>query len=147
MGIWRETLRRAVEWLVDEDYVLRNPGYGHPLRPELLLTPWGESISGPCKILLDLQENADHMADVIGKKWTLPVLVAIHVSDGRYSRVASLVEGCSSRALSQALRRLEDSELIGRTILEMRPIRIEYRLTKRGQEFAEVGLELAMNQK
>lgn len=139
----RETLRRAVQWLVDEDYVLRNPGYGHPLRPELLLTPWGEAISNPCQNLLDLQERDEHIADVIRKKWTLPVLVATHVSDGRYSQVAAIVEECSSRALSQALRCLEDSVLIKREIVEMRPVRIEYRLTKMGREFAEAGLELA----
>ena len=39
LGIGRESLRRTLASLAEQDLVARNPGYGHPLRPEYVLTP------------------------------------------------------------------------------------------------------------
>ena len=38
LGVTGESLRRTLAYLQEEGLVERNPGYGHPLRPEYLLT-------------------------------------------------------------------------------------------------------------
>ncbi|MFG0257748.1 MAG: winged helix-turn-helix transcriptional regulator, partial [Phycisphaerales bacterium JB043] len=132
LGIARETLRRAIGWLTDEDYVMPNPGYGHPLRPELLLTPWGEQIGDACQGVWDVIEATETDPSVIGRKWSLPVLVAILVSDGRYTQIQTLVEECSPRALSQTLGVLEEACLVEHVVTQARPVRAEYHLTGGG---------------
>src|SRR5947207_13068422 len=39
IGVTRDSLRRTLSALIDDGLVERNPGYGHPLRPEYVLTP------------------------------------------------------------------------------------------------------------
>src|SRR3954467_4738348 len=41
LGVGRESLRRALDALLELGLVRRNEGYGHPLRPEYLLTRAG----------------------------------------------------------------------------------------------------------
>ncbi|MHC4976958.1 MAG: winged helix-turn-helix transcriptional regulator [Planctomycetota bacterium] len=144
LGIARETLRRAIHWLTDEDYVMPNPGYGHPLRPELLLTPWGEQIGEACQDVWDIVEATGVDPSTIGRKWSLPVLVAILVSDGRYTQIQSLVEECTPRALSQTLQSLEDAALVEHVVVQARPLVAEYRLTEDGKRIARAGLELGV---
>ena len=38
LGVTGESLRRTLSYLQDEGLVARNPGYGHPLRAEYVLT-------------------------------------------------------------------------------------------------------------
>ena len=49
----RESLRRTLGALIDGGLVGRNPGYGHPLRPEYVLTSAGERIAGACRPLVE----------------------------------------------------------------------------------------------
>src|ERR671932_2722006 len=73
LGVGRESLRRTLDALIELGLVRRNPGYGHPLRPEYLLTRRGERVAERCATLLAL---LDGDAEVALKKWSLPVLVA-----------------------------------------------------------------------
>ena len=41
LGVGRATLRATLDDLIAEGWVLRNPGHGHPMRPEYLLTKEG----------------------------------------------------------------------------------------------------------
>src|SRR5262245_17545431 len=41
LGVGRESLQRALGSLIELGFVRRNPGYGHPLRPEYVLAPQG----------------------------------------------------------------------------------------------------------
>ena len=38
LDVTRDSLRRALDALIALGYVRRNEGYGHPLRPEYLIT-------------------------------------------------------------------------------------------------------------
>jgi DNA-binding HxlR family transcriptional regulator len=48
-----ESVRRALAGLVARRLVSRNPGYGHPLRPEYVLTPAGARVAPACALLVD----------------------------------------------------------------------------------------------
>ncbi|MGH2451320.1 MAG: winged helix-turn-helix transcriptional regulator, partial [Candidatus Limnocylindria bacterium] len=41
LALSRESLRRTLTALIDAGLVMKNPGYGHPLRPEYILTERG----------------------------------------------------------------------------------------------------------
>src|SRR5262245_29802381 len=45
LGMSRESLRRTLAALIESGLVGRNPGYGHPLRPEYVLTTRGERVA------------------------------------------------------------------------------------------------------
>ena len=75
-GLSRESLRRTLGALIDGGLVGRNPGYGHPLRPEYVLTRAGERIAGACRPLVE-QLRRGNLEDVGLKKWSMPVVFAL----------------------------------------------------------------------
>src|SRR6185437_15304195 len=52
LGIGRESLRRTLAALAEQDLVARNSGYGHPMRPEYVLTAQGEAVAPACAELM-----------------------------------------------------------------------------------------------
>ena len=54
LGMSRESLRRTLAALIESGLVGRNPGYGHPLRPEYVLTTRGDRIASRSRPLVGL---------------------------------------------------------------------------------------------
>ena len=110
----------------------RNPGYGHPLRPEYLLTPVGARIASHCAPVLDGLRDAD--AEGVGlKKWSLAVVLAL--AGKRWRRFSELREelaGITARALTMTLKDLAAAGLVERTVTDVYPLATAYRLTPRG---------------
>ena len=52
LSIPRETLIRTLRVLIRSGWVRRNPGHGHPLRPEYLPTARGRTLGGACERLM-----------------------------------------------------------------------------------------------
>jgi DNA-binding HxlR family transcriptional regulator len=76
--------------------------------------------------------------DVIGCKWTLPLLIAIGGGEARPGRLRRTQSRLSVRMLNEHLRRLLDARLIARTEFPEVPPRVEYRVTRRGQRLLEI---------
>jgi len=53
---------------------------------------------------------------VIGGKWKLPVLIAIHHGNTRFTDIKNVVPGISNSILSRELRQLEENGLITKTV-------------------------------
>jgi DNA-binding HxlR family transcriptional regulator len=117
LGVGRESLRRTLAALTKLGLVRRNPGYGHPLRPEYLLTPAGERAAARCERLL---AAADGSRDVVLRKWSLPVLVALG-REARFSELRDSLPGVTARALALALKDLERAQLVDRRVEETYP--------------------------
>ena len=62
--------------LIAAGLVMRNPGYGHPLRPEYVLTPRGYRIAPACVRLVEALQRLD-FEDGGLKKWSIPVLLEL----------------------------------------------------------------------
>jgi DNA-binding HxlR family transcriptional regulator len=130
LGVGRETLRRTLEALIDAGLVLRNPGYGHPLRPEYVLSRRGEHTAPACAALLDaLRVNG--LEDLGLKKWSIPVVVAL-ASERRFAELRALLR-VSPRALALTLKELAQAGLIERRVHDGFPPTTSYRLTRRAQ--------------
>ncbi|MGC4111572.1 MAG: winged helix-turn-helix transcriptional regulator [Nocardioides sp.] len=125
LGVTRESLRRALDGLVGLGYVRRNEGYGHPLRPEYLITERGRSAA-----LLATRVEASSARETLLRKWSVPVLAALD-EPRRFSELRGALPGVTPRALALALRDLEEVRLVRRDVLPTRPPSTVYRSTRR----------------
>jgi DNA-binding HxlR family transcriptional regulator len=125
LGVTRESLRRALDALIGLGYVRRNEGYGHPLRPEYLITDAGRAAAD-----LSARVSSSRSRDTLLRKWSVPVLASL-AGPRRFSEVRVALPGVTPRALALALRDLEDAGLVRREVLPTRPPSTVYRVTRR----------------
>lgn len=72
--------------------------------------------------------------DVIGGKWRLPVIWAIHKNGVvRYNELKRQVEGITNMMLTQSLKELEGHGVVKRTQYAEIPPRVEYTLSDKGE--------------
>jgi DNA-binding HxlR family transcriptional regulator len=135
LGLSRESLRRTLVALLDAGLVGRNPGYGHPLRPEYVLTSSGERIAAACRPLVERLRRSD-LEEVGLKKWSMPVVYALAERPQRFSALREALEGISPRALTLALKDLEAAGLVDRRVTDDYPPATIYRLTRTGHPLA-----------
>jgi DNA-binding HxlR family transcriptional regulator len=114
LGVGRESLRRTLDALIDLGLVARNPGYGHPLRPEYVLTRRGTHVAARCARLLGALGDK---REVALRKWSLPVLIALRHAD-RFSELRDELPGITPRALALALKDLQAAGLVERRVDE-----------------------------
>jgi DNA-binding HxlR family transcriptional regulator len=80
--------------------------------------------------------------ELIGKRWTGAIVVALTERPMRYGELGKAVPGLSDRLLSQRLRELEEEGLVERQVEAGTPVRVTYSLTVVGQELDPVLSEL-----
>lgn len=80
--------------------------------------------------------------ELIGKRWTGAIVVALTERPMRYGELGKAVPGLSDRLLSQRLRELEEEGLVERHVEAGTPVRVTYSLTVVGQELDPVLSEL-----
>ena len=132
LGVGRESLRRALDSLLELGLVARNPGYGHPLRPEYVLTARGERVATRCAALL---AQADE--DVLLRKWSLPVIAALQ-RPARFSELKASLPGVTPRALALALKELRAAGLVARRVEDAYPPTAIYAATPRAQRLGRI---------
>lgn len=75
---------------------------------------------------------------LLGKRWTGLILRALLSGCDRFGSIAAYVPGLSDRVLSERLKELEAEGIIGRHVHPETPVRIEYRLTPKGEELRQI---------
>src|SRR5690606_21443538 len=75
---------------------------------------------------------------MLGKRWTGLILRALLSGCDRFGTIASYVPGLSDRVLSERLKELEAEGIIERRVHAETPVRIEYRLTPKGEELRDI---------
>jgi DNA-binding HxlR family transcriptional regulator len=141
LGMSRESLRRTLAVLVEGGLVGRNPGYGHPLRPEYVLTRRGDRIAARSRPLVDLL-RARGLEEVGLKKWSMPVVYALSGEPLRFSELRDRLEGISPRALALALKELESAGIVERRVTQDYPPATSYRLAADARRLASLVGEL-----
>jgi DNA-binding HxlR family transcriptional regulator len=142
LGVSRDSLKRTLVALVDAGLIARNPGYGHPMRPEYVLTAVGKQVAPACAAVVEKLQRLG-IEDIGLKKWSLPVAHALVAADGRFNRLCAALGEVTPRALAQALRDLQQVGLVKRLLVDDNPPRTEYQLTRRGRRLTSVMVELA----
>lgn len=137
LGLGRESLRRTLTALIDAGLVMKNPGYGHPLRPEYVLTDRGAAVAPACARLMAALERLD--ANDIGlKKWSMPAVFALADGECRYSELRKRMPGVTPRALTLALKDLAAAQLVERRVTPDYPPASVYRLRPRARPLARI---------
>ncbi|MFQ4141432.1 helix-turn-helix domain-containing protein [Chlorogloeopsis sp. ULAP02] len=89
------------------------------------------------KLLLTPDCPMRQMLDLVGDKWTPPVLYILSSGTSRYSDFQRQIPGVSKKMLTQTLRRLEAAGIIQRTVYPVVPPKVEYNLTPFGEKLIE----------
>lgn len=137
--ISRESLSQTLGYMIRLGIVRRNPGYGHPLRPEYLLTERGARLGPFCVRLDDLLNQSDH-PKVGLRKWTMPLLHALSTrkEGGRFSEFLASFPSLTPRALSTSLKLMEESGLMSREVTPGFPPSTRYSLTATGRGYNQL---------
>jgi DNA-binding HxlR family transcriptional regulator len=141
LGLSRESLRQTLLALIELGLVMRNPGYGHPLRPEYVLTTHGRRLAPACAELVDALQRLD-FEDGGLKKWSIPVLLEL-AGERRFAELRDAL-GISPRALTLALKELAEAGLAERRVHSGFPPSTSYRATPRARPLARAASRLAV---
>ena len=110
----RTSFASSLEHLVGLGLLERNPGHGHPLRPEFRLTQNGvEAAAIASRIVNAVPDDGEFT--LLRRSWTVPIL-ALTDTPQRFSTIKSGLATITDRALSTSLHELEARAWLQRDI-------------------------------
>jgi DNA-binding HxlR family transcriptional regulator len=131
LSLPRDTLTRTLEAAQALGWVMRNPGHGHPLRPEYILTGEGARIAEIAARQISAQAQLG-LAPGTLTRWGLPILHSLDAGFQRFNDLSRTLAIASPRALSQGLRTLAGNDLVKRALIDDYPPISVYSLTESG---------------
>ena len=76
LGLARGVARASLDALVAGGWLARNPGHGHPLRPEYVLTEAGRAVGGWSEAVMAARADLGVAPEAL-TRWTLPAIVVL----------------------------------------------------------------------
>jgi DNA-binding HxlR family transcriptional regulator len=135
-GASRTAFAQSMDHLIKMGLLERNPGYGHPLRPEFRLTQIGVTFAAIANKIQSV--SADEDQDLLRRSWTLPVLSTLHAPN-HFNDIKRNLRTISDRALSQSLQSMEVRNWVHRSVDEAaRPPRSIYSAVNTGGMISKV---------
>lgn len=135
-GASRTAFAQSMDHLIKLGLVERNPGYGHPLRPEFRLTQRGMAVAAIADKIRDLSAQEDW--PLLRRSWTLPVLTSLH-TPSHFIDIKRNLPTITDRALSQSLKAMEAKSWVQRSVdVAARPPRAIYRTVNTGRLISQV---------
>jgi DNA-binding HxlR family transcriptional regulator len=80
---------------------------------------------------------ADTM-DVLSGKWKIRIIGSLSFGQQRFMALKGSIEGIAAKMLSKELQELELHGLVKRTVLNTKPITVEYELTPYGESLKPI---------
>ncbi len=80
--------------------------------------------------------------ELIGRRWTGAILRVLLDGPLRFSQIGQAVPELSDRLLSERMKELESRGIVERTVIPGPPLRVEYSLSRMGQELEPALTEL-----
>ena len=136
LGLSRSVLTASLVHLQEAGWLRRNPGHGHPLRPEYILTAAGEPIAAFCARLMAEREKLGLEPGQM-PRWSLPLIATLGRDRARFSALRASLLPVTPRALSLTLKQMLSVDLIDRALKDEFPPIAIYGLTGRGLRLAE----------
>ena len=131
LTVSKSILSATLDRLQRDGWIRRNPGHGHPLRPEYNLTEAGRTAAAWSHEVMAQRRKLGLEPGVLGR-WSLPLVGGIGPGWQRFSALQQFLSPITPRALSLELTALRGAELVDRR--EAKP---RYGLTARGRSLAE----------
>ena len=142
LGASAGSMRTAIDELCARGLVMKNPGYGHPMRPEYVLTEPGAWIGASCDDLMAALDSIDARALALAK-WSMPTVYALRSGTLRFGQIRDGCPGITDRSLTQALKRLSATGLVVREVSDTYPPSVAYSLTAVATGIADHLINLA----
>ena len=80
----------------------------------------------------------DNTFRIIGKKFTVHILRNMSImGQTRFNQFLNSIEGINSNTLATRLKEMEKNNLVRKKIFHETPIRVEYTLTKKGEDLLQ----------
>lgn len=90
-------------------------------------------------------ESIQSILSLVGDKWSVLIVTKLaETATMRYNELKREVHGISQRMLTLTLRGLERNGLVQRTVLDTKPVSVEYKLTELGISLKDPAVALAM---
>ena len=81
----------------------------------------------------------DNTFKIIGKKFTIHIIRNMAImGQSRFNQLLDNIEGANPKTLSARLKEMEKANLISRNVYDEVPVKIEYKLTKKGKDLQGV---------
>lgn len=90
------------------------------------------------RLVARLSDPLAEAARVVGKKWFLIILHELAKTPRGFNDLKRAVDGISAKVLSESLSELEERGLVVRRVSSESPIRVEYSVTEKGADLADV---------
>jgi DNA-binding HxlR family transcriptional regulator len=87
-----------------------------------------------CRNCPPLPEEVRRAADLLERRWTLSILYASIEGALRFNEFQQALGTIPPATLAQRLSDLEEAGVFERAVIDDRPPRVEYRLTRRGRQ-------------
>ena len=111
----RGSFSASLDHLVQLGLLERNPGHGHPLRPEFRLTASGIPVARMAGKIVNAVPGDQEFA-LLRRNWSVPIL-ALTATPQRFSMIRSDLKKISDRALSKSLCELEERNWLKRDVV------------------------------
>jgi DNA-binding HxlR family transcriptional regulator len=98
------------------------------------VTETGSTLTGWETVDDDQCRRATSIVELVGRRWSSGILLALSRGASRFSEVVATVEGLSDRMASVRLKELEHAGLIDRVVEPTTPVTVRYRLSPRGRD-------------
>ena len=127
----RTSISTALKHLIELNYLKKNSGHGHPLRPAYVLTGKGKAVAEWAAALDNTLEPNDWK--LARRTWSLPILrQTIPVS--RYGQLRAELSPVTDRALTQSLKSLGENQWLDRVVdIDSAPPSVSYKPTGTGE--------------
>ena len=132
-GASRGSLSDTLKSLGRLGMVTPNPGYGHPLRPEYMLTPAGSGVARASAAVLESADRLRMQRRLLLRKWSLPIFLALGPETLRFGQVRARLGHPTPRAVSLGLRDLASVRWIDRRLIDQSPPVADYTLATRAR--------------
>lgn len=135
-GASRTAFAQSMDHLIKIGLMERNPGHGHPLRPEFRLTALGKEAAAIADKVQRISSQDDQR--LLRKSWTLPILTSLQ-QPRQFNEIKRNLTTITDRALSQSLRSMEVNQWVQRNVDEnARPPRSIYRAVNTGAAISRI---------
>ncbi|WP_067841990.1 winged helix-turn-helix transcriptional regulator [Amphibacillus sediminis] len=101
---------------------------------EKVISQTGEIVVIDCSI--------EKALNVLASKWSFLILRELFTGTKRFSQLQRAIHDVSPKSLTNALRHMEDHDILKRKVYPTVPAKVEYTLTEKGQDLHKIIKEM-----